>query len=184
MNILHYLLAEVSNNPELIIGHLSLQIAVSICLLIVAGAMLFFEMLIVSGGILALISIACAAAACYLAYEVGPIFFWAIVLLTPTVGFFIIRVGISKLMNSSMVPQAEITDNAGYGHVAKSLGVEVGSTGALSTDAMPTGRGKFSDGELDVILQSGAGSKGDKIKVIEIDGPSVFVIKIQTEENA
>ena len=182
MNILPLLLGEANVVPELIIGNVALQIAVAVSLLIFAAFILFLELIIVSGGLLALVSVAIAAVACYLSYEVGPLMFWLNICATPLAGFIAIKLGLRRMRKSSFIPKAEIDDDAGYAHVTNKLGIDVNSTGVLSTDAYPSGRAKFEGGEIDVAIRGGSGSKGDHIKVIEIDGPSVFVQKIQNQE--
>ena len=161
---------------ELLVGNLALQLAVAVALLAVAAFLLFLELIIVSGGILGVLSISCAALGCYLSYEVGPTAFGINILATPLVAIFTIRLGLKRMQQSSMIPKSSIDDNAGYAHVAEELGISVGSIGILSTNAMPTGRAKFTGGEIDISLQSGAGSKGQEVIVIEIDGPSIFVM--------
>ncbi len=170
-----HLLAEAVQT-ELMIGNEFLQLAVAICLILVAAALLFAELIIVSGGLLGLLAACSAGVGCYLAYEIGPGAFYSALALTPIVGVITIRYGLKRLSQSNMVSQVSIDGDAGYESVAAERGVEVGSIGSLETDAMPTGRARFEKGEVDVILKSGAGSTGDKVKVIEIDGPSIYVI--------
>lgn len=182
MNPLPLFLAEAGQHGDLIIGNVALQICVAIGLLIFAAFILFLELIVVSGGLLALFSVAIAATGCYLSYEIGPGMFWINVIATPIAGIISIRLGLKRLRRSSFIPQAEIDDNAGYAHVTEKLGIDIHAVGTLSTNAYPSGRARFTNGEIDVTLRSGSGSKGDRIKVIEIDGPCVYVQKVQTEQ--
>ena len=182
MNPLPLYLAEVGQHSELLIGNLALQICVAIGLLVFAAFVLFLELIVVSGGLLALFSVAIAATGCYLSYEVGPAMFWLNIIATPIAGIIAIRLGLKRLRRSSFIPQAEIDEDAGYAHVTEKLGIDVDAIGTLSTNAFPSGRARFTNGEIDVALRSGSGSKGERIQVIEIDGPCVYVQKIQSEQ--
>ena len=160
---------------ELLVGNTSLQLAVAVALLAVAAFLLFLELIIISGGILGTLSLACAALGCYLSYEVSTTAFAINIFATPIVALWTIKLALKRIQQSPMIPKSSIDDDAGYAHVAEELGISVGSIGTLSTAAMPTGRAKFAGGEIDISLQSGAGDKGQRVKVIEIDGPQIFV---------
>ena len=100
---------------------------------------------------------------------------WLLLFLVPIIFYSSIRAGLKRLQKSSLVTQASIDGDAGYEHVAEEHGVEIGSIGALTTDAMPTGRCLFSGGEIDVCLESGSGQRGEQVVVIRIDGPEIWV---------
>lgn len=168
-------LAEVAT-AELLIGNQVLQLLVAIALILLAAGLLFLELIIVSGGLLGLLAAGAAFLGCYLAWEIGPSAFYSTLAATPIIAILTIRYGLQRLQQSSMVTQATIDSDAGYQQVATRLGIEPGSTGTLQTSAMPTGRARFKNGEVDVTVQHGAGRKGEKIKVIEIDGPTIWVL--------
>ena len=103
--------------------------------------------------------------------EVG----WLFVVVTPIVTLVIVNWGLGRIRESRAVPKAEVTGEAGYHHVADRLGVEVGTLGTMVTAARPTGRAAFAEGECDVQTRGRPLEKGDGVRVIEIDGPTIFV---------
>ncbi len=68
-----------------------------------------------------------------------------------------------------------IIADAGYHHRATEAGIAAGARGELVTDAMPTGRARFSGGEADVQVLGAALPRGAAIMVLRIEGPVVIV---------
>ncbi|NRA39906.1 MAG: hypothetical protein HRU15_17320 [Planctomycetes bacterium] len=166
----------------------ALTIAAALALMMVASFLVFLELIILSAGLLSLLALAAGTCACYLGFEAGPAAGWSLIIMSPICTIFAIRLGLQLMQHSShMVPKAEIEADAGYHHVATAAGVVIGSIGTLVSDAMPTGKAKFGQGHVNVVVQGSAGDQGDSIKVIKIDGPSIEVVIIKdpqsTEEN-
>lgn len=149
-------------------------------LLALAVVLLVLEIFIVSFGLLLVAAVACAGGAIYLAFAASSVAGWFFVLLVPLLGFFLVRWGIRRIRHSRIVPQSEISSEAGYHHVADRIGVEPGSTGTLITRARPSGRARFDGGECDVQVRGGSLERGDQVVVQQIEGPIVFVVpKVQ-----
>lgn len=148
---------------------------ITIGLLLAAIIFIILEFLIVSGGILGIAASGSAIAAISVGFSVHPAVGWSLLFLVPIIFYSSVRIGLRRLQHSSLVMQASIDSDAGYEHVASEHGVEVGSSGTLSTDAMPTGRCHFAGGEMDVSLESGSGQRGDPVIVTRIDGPEIWV---------
>ncbi len=149
-------------------------------LLLLAGGLVVAELLVVSMGILAVLACVAAFAGIWLAFGVHPVAGWISVLVAPMIGFTAFRFGLERMRRSSLVPQAEITADAGYQHTLDLLGVHVGSEGELVTDAYPSGRARFSTakGTVEADVQVGGGSltRGARVRVISVDGAIAQVV--------
>ena len=87
----------------------------------------------------------------------------------------IARWGIRRVRRSSLVPQSEVVADAGYRHVAEQMGATEGATGEMLTPARPSGRARFAGGECDVQCRGGTLEVGASVRVVAIDGPTIFV---------
>ena len=170
-------LVEVASEPAGGIGGLGTvaQIALAIALLVAGAGLVALEFLLISGGLIAAAALGCFVAAIVVAFMAGDAAGYAFLLGTPIVVLLVVRAGLSWMGGSNLVVQAEITADAGYRHAADAVGAVVGSAGVLVTDAFPTGRARFTGGELDVLVRGATLSSGAHIIVIAIDGPTVVV---------
>ena len=145
-------------------------------LLVLAVALLVLELFVVSFGILLVASIASALGAIHYAFVAGDAIGWAMTLAVPVLAVVLGRWGLARIRNSGrLVPKSEITAEAGYHHHAEQVGVHPGAEGVMVTRARPSGRARFDGGECDVQAQSGSLGRGEKVVVLRIDGPIVFV---------
>ena len=144
-------------------------------LLGLAVLLLVIEFLVVSFGLLALAALASAIGAIWFAFAAGDAVGWAFVVLVPVLAVVLVRQGLRRLQASSVVPRSAVTGDAGYHHVAERIGVAVGARGVMVTDAYPTGRARFADGECDVQVLGGSLERAALVVVKRIDGPVVFV---------
>ena len=156
----------------------------AILLLIVALALLVAEFFIVSLGLLAVAALAAAAGSIYFAFAAHDAIGWLFVVTVPLLAAATVRWGLRRIQQSHVVPQAEITADAGYHHVAERLGIAIGSTGVMVTPARPAGRARFAGGECDVYGQGQALERDAAIVVVGIDGPSINVALVPTSDNA
>ena len=142
-------------------------------------ALLTLEFVIATGGALAIAASLTGLAAIVLAFMASTATGVAVLALTPLVGALVVHWGLRRLVRTRAVPQVEITDDAGYHHLADRLGVAVGSSGELVTDAMPTGRARFATSagaiEIDVRVQGPVLSRGQRVVVTALHGASVSV---------
>jgi hypothetical protein len=156
-----------------------LQLAIAAILVLAAVALLTLEFVIATGGALAIAASATGLAAIILAFIASTTTGVVVLVLIPVVGALVVHWGLRRLVRTRAVPQAEISDDAGYHHLADRLGVAVGSSGELVTDAMPTGRARFatSEGaiEIDVRVQGAVLSRGQRVVVTALHGASVSV---------
>ena len=151
-------------------------------LLVLAALILILEFFVVSFGLLSVVSVACVAGAIYFAFLAGDMVGWSFTVITPVVGVLIIRWGVRRIRTSKrLVPQAEVTSEAGYHHVADRIGVAPGAVGVMVTPARPSGRARFDGGECDVQVQGRPLESQAKVMVKRIDGPIVFVAPICEE---
>ena len=151
-----------------------MELAYAILLLLVALGLLVAEFFIVSFGVLAIAALGAAAGAIYFAFAAHDAIGWLFVVTVPLLGAATLRWGLKRVQQSHVVPQAEITADAGYHHVAERLGIAVGSAGVMVTAARPAGRARFAGGECDVYGQ-GALERGAEVVVVGIDGPTISV---------
>lgn len=147
----------------------------AITLFVGAMVLLVLEILIVSFGVLGIAAVGCAAASVVVAFDVHPAAGWIFLLTAPVAAVVIGRWGLKRLQTSSLVPQDAIAGDAGVRGLADRLGIDVGSTGVLVTDAYPGGRARFPGGVCDVHVQGGALDAGTAIVVRRIDGPTITV---------
>ncbi len=151
-------------------------LGLSVGLLILAVALLILELFVVSFGMLLIASIASTVAAIHYAFAATAVAGWTMAVIVPVVAVALVRWGLAGIRESRrMVTKSEITSDAGYRHHAQEVGVHPGAEGVMVTRAQPSGRARFAGGECDVQVQSGSLGRGEKIVVLRIDGPIVFV---------
>jgi len=160
-------------------GDTGVQLAIAVALVVVAVALLTLEFIIATGGALAIAASLTGVAAIILAFMASTTTGMVVLVLTPLVGALVTHWGLRRLMRTRAVPQAEIVDDAGYHHLADRLGVTVGASGELVTDAMPTGRARFATKEgaieIDVRVQGAVLGRGRRVVVTALHGASVSV---------
>ena len=147
----------------------------AVALLALGVILLVFEFFIVSFGLLLAGSIASTAAAIYFAFRAADAIGWTMVVVVPILAAYLVRRGLARLKTSHIVPKSEITEEAGYHHVADRIGVGPGSVGCMVTPARPSGRARFPGGECDVQVRGGTLESSDRVEVVEIDGAIIFV---------
>ena len=151
-------------------------------LLVLGVVLLVLEFFVVSFGLLLAASLACAGGALYLAFVAHDAAGWTMTVSLPIVAVLVIRWGLARIRTSRLVPQAEITAEAGYHHLTEQIGVGPGSEGVMVTPAHPSGRARFPGGECDVQAQSGSLERDERVVVRRIDGPVVFVSPVRAED--
>ena len=151
--------------------------------LALAVTLLVLELFVVSFGVLLIASIASAGAAIHYAFVANDVAGWAMTMVTPILAAVLLRWGLARIRTSRrLVPQSEITAEAGYHHYAEKIGVHSGAAGVMVTPARPSGRARFDGGECDVQVRSGSLGRGAKVVVLHIDGPIVFVASAADDE--
>ena len=159
-------------------------LGLSLGLLVLAVALLILEIFVVSFGILLVASVASAVAAIHYAFAAADVAGWAMTVAVPLLAVVLGRWGLARIRTSRrLVPKSEITAEAGYHHHAEEVGVYPGAQGVMVTRARPSGRARFAGGECDVQVQSGSLGRGEKIVVLHIDGPIVFVAPAAESES-
>ena len=162
--------------PEIAVQGIDWQlVAYALALLALGVVLLILEFFVVSFGLLLVSSIVSVACAIYLAFLASDAFGWGLTLSTPIIAVLVVRWGLNRIQTSRVVPQSEITSEAGYHHVADRIGARVGSVGVLVTMARPTGRARFAGGECDVQVHGPALERDARVVVRSIDGPIIFV---------
>jgi membrane-bound ClpP family serine protease len=152
------------------------DILIAVGFLAVAAILLLLEFLVVSYGLLAIAALGCAITGIVLGFGQSETIGWMLLAATPIIATLVVAWGLRRLVRSDLVPKQAITENAGYRHASESLGITVGTRGTLVTDAMPTGRARFPGGDIDVMVEGPAASKGAVVTVRRIEGASVYVV--------
>jgi membrane-bound ClpP family serine protease len=152
------------------------DVLLAVGFLAVAAILLLLEFLVVSYGLLAIAALGCAITGIVLGFGQSETVGWMLVAATPILATVVVAWGLRRLVRSDLVPKQEITEDAGYRHATASLGIVVGTRGTLVTDAMPTGRARFPGGDIDVMIEGPAASKGTVVTVRRIEGASVYVV--------
>ena len=157
----------------------AMELVIAGILVAVAVALLTLEFIVATGGVLAIAAALTGVVAIILAFMVSATTGVVVLALTPLVGALVVRWGLQRLVRTRAVPQVEIADDAGYHHLAEHLGVAVGASGELITDAMPSGRARFTTKsgpvELDVRVQGPVLGRGQRVVVTSLHGGSVAV---------
>jgi membrane-bound ClpP family serine protease len=151
------------------------DVLMAVGFLAVAAILLLLEFLVVSYGLLAIAALGCAITGIVLGFGQSETVGWMLLAATPIIGTVVVAWGLRRLTRSDLVPKQAITENAGYRHATASLGIVEGTRGTLVTDAMPTGRARFPGGDIDVMVEGPAATKGTVVTVLRIEGASVFV---------
>jgi membrane-bound ClpP family serine protease len=155
------------------------SLALAVFLLLLAVAMAVAEVFVASMGVLALGALTCGALAIVTAFGISTGAGWAFLVLVPVVGLLVAAWGFRRLQGSHLVPKAAITADAGYHQAMDRIGLAIGAIGVLVTDAVPTGRARFTgtrgSDELDVTISGSAGRKGDRVRLLRIEGPAITV---------
>ncbi len=151
------------------------SLILAVVLLIVALLVLLLEFFVVSGGLLALIALVLSVAAVSLAFAAHPVAGWLFVVTAPVAAVLVAKWGLARLQRTRLVAQEVIGGNAGIAESSAQRGIEVGSVGEMMTKAMPSGRAHFPRGSADVTAKGGTLSAGDRVRVIGIAGPSIYV---------
>ncbi len=175
------LLAQVAA-PVAEVAPMSAQAAIAwaIALLLLSAGLAIVEFLVVSWGMLLVAATISSIAAIALAFHASPTAGWVFVAIVPVMAFFVVRTGFTLMKrNSAAVLPTEITADAGIRQIANQAGVAVGTIGELVTNAFPTGRARFGGTQapvtLDVQVQGGVLSRGDRVVVLAIDGATILV---------
>lgn len=149
--------------------------ALAIGLVLVAAALIILEFFVISGGIISALAAMLAVGGIILGFEVGNGLGWGMLLLTPVLFIVCVRVGLRRLQSSPLVTQSTVDGDAGYRQFATRFGIAAGSIGVMVTNAMPTGRCRFDGGEADVAMNRGSAKVGQQVRVLRIDGPTIYV---------
>jgi membrane-bound ClpP family serine protease len=147
----------------------------AVALLGIAGVLLLLEFLLVSYGLLAIAAFGCALSGIIIGFGSSPVVGWTLLATAPIMAILVTLWGLKRLAKSDLVPKAAVTDDAGYRHATAAVGLTPGARGTLVTDAIPTGRARFPNGDLDVVIEGSAADKGTVVVVIRIEGPHIFV---------
>jgi hypothetical protein len=160
-------------------GDTGVQLAIAAILVVAAVALLTLEFIIATGGALAIAASLTAVAAVILAFMASTTTGVVVLAAIPVVGALVVHWGLRRLVRTRAVPRAEIVEDAGYHHLADSLGVAIGASGELVTDARPSGRARFATKrgaiEIDVRVQGAVLNRGQRVVVTALHGASVSV---------
>lgn len=171
--------ADAPSLPTASGGGTGLELALAAILVAVAVALLTLEFIVATGGMLAVAAALTALIALVPAFMVSTTTGVVVLALLPLVAGLVVRWGLRRLVRTHAVPHAEIVDDAGYHHLADHLGVAIGSSGELVTDAMPSGRARFATKagpvEIDVRVQGAVLGRGQRVVVTSLHGASASV---------
>jgi len=144
-------------------------------MMLLGTVLLAVEFLVFSWGFLSVLAGICALVAVLIAWSISVATGVVFIVLCLVVGIITARIAGTLLRRTALVSHKDIGGDAGYRHLAEKLGVAVASQGELVTDALPTGRARFGQGEVDVRVEGPPLARGTKVVVLRIEGPNVFV---------
>lgn len=152
-----------------------LQLLIAAGLVLLGAAFVFLEVFIVSAGLLGLLATACVIVALMLAFAHGPLWGLGFALATPLILLVVVLRGLTALRSSPWVPKAQVLGQGDYSSQATGDTIRIGDEGLLLTTARPTGKARFGDHEIEVQIESGAGERGQGIRILAIDGMRILV---------
>ena len=144
-------------------------------LAVLACGLVIAEIFTASMGLLALAAAGCAVSAIILAFDISTPIGWAFLIIVPLAITGLLRWGLARLQASRLVPKDTISAEVGIHHTTDALGITIGSSGELVTAAVPSGRARFANGEVDVTVIGAAGARGQRVTVLRIEGATVTV---------
>jgi membrane-bound serine protease (ClpP class) len=145
--------------------------------LLAVGYFLLALELFVPGGILGVIGVVAIMWGCYLAFEQG--FAWgsgavllsAVVTLVSVRAFFASRAG-KRLVLGDVGSKSWKSSDEGLAHL-------VGKTGETLSTLRPAGLAEFDGERVDVVSDSAFLDRGQKVKVVEVEGNRVVVDAVE-----
>lgn len=144
---------------------------------LMAGAVLVLvaEMFLVSFGMLAVVALGLAVASVVFAFRADLVAGWIMLLVAPVSAWYVMAWCMRRIHLTGLVAREEVTAEAGYHRAADRAGAVPGAEGVLLTDALPGGRARFAQGEVDVVVRGAGLARGARVRVDAVDGAMVTV---------
>ena len=142
-------------------------------LLVAALALCFFEVLVISFGMMTALALACGAGSCWAAFREGPDTGWLFVCLNifGMVAAFVVSL---RFFSARLALRKTQVEEGGYQPVAN-LGNLVGKTGVAFTTLRPGGTALIDGQKVDVVAFGGFIEKDARVKVLSVEGVKVVV---------
>lgn len=156
------------------------SLVVPIILQLVGVFVLIVEIIIPSGGILGIITVALMGYSLYLVFTdismfAGMVFVVADIIMFPVILF----VGIKLLAKSPATLKTSLSKTDGYSSQPEELSEFMGLSGTAVTDLRPAGTGFINNKRVDVVSRGEYIDKGSEILVSEVEGNRVVVRKVE-----
>jgi len=149
----------------------------------IAGiAVALAEVLLPSGGLLAVIAAGCLGYSLYLAFTmisttVGMFFIFSDIIILPV----IIIAGLKLLARSPLALKSSLSRQAGFTAADERLRLYQGQSGLALTNLRPAGTARIDGQRVDVVTRGDYIEKGAAIVVIAVQGNRVIVQKIDPD---
>lgn len=146
---------------------------------VVGIVVLLAEVMLPSGGLLAIVSLACLGYSLYLVFTAisvfaGMIFVLADIVILPVV----LIVGLKMLAYSPLALKSELSSKSGYASYDEKTADYTGKQGEALTDLRPSGTARIDGKRVDVVTRGDYIEHGSPIKVSAVEGGRIVVRKI------
>ncbi|MDY7092351.1 MAG: NfeD family protein [Acidobacteriota bacterium] len=155
---------------------------IALIIVLAVGYLLLLAELFVPGGVLGLVGFVVVLYACYLAFDMGPLWGTAVVLLSMGVTaagvhfFFRSRTGRALVLDSPDPPSWRSQE--------EDLSDLIGRRGQTVTDLRPSGTMELEGRRLDVVADGEFLDAGTAVEVVEVEGGRVVVESVAEVEAA
>lgn len=145
----------------------------------IAGiAVLLAEVVLPSGGLLAIIAVGCLGYSLYLVFTAvsvfsGMIFVLADIVLVPVV----LVAGLKLLARSPFALKSDLSSKSGYTSYDEKTSEYLGRQGTAVTDLRPSGTALIDGRRVDVVTRGDYIEKGSAVKVTAVEGSRIVVRK-------
>jgi membrane-bound serine protease (ClpP class) len=162
---------------------MSKNIILPIILQLAGAVVIIAEIIIPSGGILAILAIGLVGYSLYIVFDTisapaGFIFVAADIIMLPV----LIIVGIKLLAKSPVTLRKELSSKNGVTSQSHELDEYIGKKGTAITDLRPSGTALISSKRVDVVSRGEYIDKNSKITVSSVTGNQIIVIEISTND--
>lgn len=164
-------------------GHIVAGLAgMEAIILLVVGIIMIIAEFFVAGGILGLLGVGAIIGSLFMSgYDLGHMALSisiAFIVAVITAVFLYRRLGFDKGIFRHIILTDQTSTELGYVSSVNRLEL-IGLEGEALTALRPSGKGGFNDEQIDIVSEGGFIDKGQKIKVIKVEGVRVVVKEIQ-----
>ncbi len=152
---------------------------VPVILHLVGIAVLLAEVMLPSGGLLAIISVGCLGYSLYMVFSSISVFAGMVFVLADMVILPVVMItGLKMLARSPFALKSELSSKSGYASYDEKNAEYLGKEGEALTDLRPAGTARIDGKRVDVVTRGDYIEIGSAIKVSAVEGGRIIVRKV------